>query len=324
MRAQSTVARLRAQQIDRWILQHTMDAQALAQSMKALPLNPLTPDQQTQQIVGVLLGEVLAGSTDRTGISVLSPEGKVLIGVGEDADPDEETLKAVTTLKTSAARFQIIDVHAVKGSKPLLRMAFVVPVDPGNGTGPPTMVVVVLTVDPARELFSQVATWPVDTPGSEVVLVRRDGDELVFLTGPTLLADKQVAPLSFRLPMSRIGLPEVQAILHGDATREGLDYRGIRVFSASHHVTGVPWFVVAKTDVDVLMAPIWDKTRALVLVVGAVILITIFMVLLLWRAQRESYISFRELQIEERAAQAKHFEELIRLARSEAAAGSKS
>jgi hypothetical protein len=196
-------------------------------------------------------------------------------------------------------------------------MAFVVPVDPGDGTGPPKMVVVVLTVDPTRELFRQVATWPTDSPGSEVVLVRRDGDDLVYLTAPSLLDNKQTAPLSHRLPMTRTGLPEAQAILHGDAVREGLDYRGVHVFSASHHVTGVPWFVVAKTDVSALMAPIWDKTLSLALAVLAIILVTVFMVLLLWRGQRASYLSFRDLQIEERAALAKHFEELVRFARTQ-------
>ena len=318
LRAQAAIARLRAQQVDRWLLQHTMDAQALAQAIKALPFNPLAAEGEGRQILGVLLGEVLAGTPDRTGVSVLAPDGKVLIGLGEDATPDAETMKAVMALKTSAARFQIIDVHQVGGPKPLLRMAFVVPVDPGDGTGPPKMVVVVLTVDPTRELFQQVATWPTDSPGSEVVLVRRDGDDLIYLTAPSLLDNKQSAPLSHRVPMTRTGLPEAQAILHGDAVREGLDYRGIRVFSASHHVTGVPWFVVAKTDVSALMAPIWDKTLSLALAVLAIILVTMFMVLLLWRGQRASYLSFRELQIEERAAATKHFDELIRLARGRA------
>lgn len=314
LRAQAAIARLRAQQVDRWLLQHTMDAQALAQAIKALPFNPLAVEGDGRQILGVLLGEVLAGTPDRTGVSVLAPDGKVLIGLGEDAAPDAETMKVVMALKTSAARFQIIDVHQVGGPKPLLRMAFVVPVDPGDGTGPPKMVVVVLTVDPTRELFQQVATWPTDSPGSEVVLVRRDGDDLIYLTAPSLLDNKQSAPLSHRVPMTRTGLPEAQAILHGDAVREGLDYRGIRVFSASHHVTGVPWFVVAKTDVSALMAPIWDKTLSLALAVLAIILVTVFMVLLLWRGQRASYLSFRELQIEERAAATKHFDELIRIA----------
>ena len=318
LRAQAAIARLRAQQVDRWLLQHTMDAQALAQAIKALPFNPLAAEGEGRQILGVLLGEVLAGTPDRTGVSVLAPDGKVLIGLGEDATPDAETMKAVTALKTSVARFQIIDVHQVGGPKPLLRMAFVVPVDPGDGTGPPKMVVVVLTVDPTRELFQQVATWPTDSPGSEVVLVRRDGDDLIYLTAPSLLDNKQSAPLSHRVPMTRTGLPEAQAILHGDAVREGLDYRGIHVFSASHHVTGLPWFVVAKTDVSSLMAPIWDKTLSLALAVLAIILVTVFMVLLLWRGQRASYLSFRELQIEERAAATKHFDELIRIARGQA------
>lgn len=317
LRAQATVARLRAQQIDRWLGGHTLDAQSLARSIRSMRLSLLAADNETMRIVDVLLGEILAGSSDRTGITVLAPDGKVLIGAGEDSAPDEETLKAVNLLKLTTVHFQIIDLHEVRGSKLLLRMSFVVPVDPPNGTGPLTMVVVVLTVDPTRDMFKQVVTWPVDSPGSEVLLVRREGDELVFLAGPSLLGGSQIPSLAYRLPMSRVDLPEVQAVLYGDATREGMDYRGVRVFAASHHVTDVPWLIVAKTDADVLMAPMQDKTRAFIAATGAIMVITIFMVLLLWSAQRASYLSFREMQAEERAAQAKHFADLIRLARAE-------
>ena len=105
LRAQAAIARLRAQQVDRWLLQHTMDAQSLAQTIKTLPVNALVFEGEGRQILGVLLGGVLAGTPDRTGVSVLSPDGKVLIGLGEDATPDAETLKAVMALKTSAMRF---------------------------------------------------------------------------------------------------------------------------------------------------------------------------------------------------------------------------
>lgn len=315
LRELSAVARLRAQQVDRWILQHTMDAQALAGAIRALPLDPAAAQGEARQILEVLLAEVLADTTDRTGVALFAPNGTVLLSLGEDVTLDAATLKAVTALKTSAARFQIIDVHEVAGPKPLSRMAFVVPVEPKDRTGPLTIVVLVLTVDPTRELFRQVSTWPTDRRGSEVVLVRRDGDDLVYLTAPSLVDNQPTWPSTYRLPMARAGLPEAQATLHGDGVREGLDYRGERVFSASHHVTGVPWFVVAKTDVSALMAPIWDKTLSLALVVVAIVLVTVFMVLLLWRGQRASYLSFRDLQIEERADMSKRFEDLIRLAR---------
>ena len=301
LRDLSTVARLKAQQVDGWIAQHTRDAQALARAIRSLPIGTLSLEGEARQIVDVLLGAVLAGTTDRTGVSLVRPDGKLLISLGEDGVPDENTIAAVTAVEASPPRFRIVDVHEVAGPRPLVRMSFIVPVDADAGSDAPTMLVLVLTVDPMREMFTQVVSWPAASPDSEVVLVRRSGDDVLYLTPPSKPGAERILPLSYRLPLARNGLTEAQAILQGDATREGVNAGGHPVFSASYHVTGVPWFVVATIEVDTFMAPIREKTIALMIAMLGIILVAVFMVLLLWRGQRGSYLSFRDQQFRERA-----------------------
>ena len=113
----------------------------------------------------------------------------------------------------------------------------------------------------------------------------------------------------------RSNLPGVQALRRGDGAREGVDYRGVPVYSASAHVTGVPWQVIAKTDIAAAMAPWRYKTAIVAAVIAATIASATFMVVVLWRGQRTSYRTFRAAQIEERKAIARHFEGLVRLAR---------
>ena len=309
----SAIVRAKAQQVDWWIMQHTRDAQALAGAIRSLPFDPLAIEGESRQIVDVLLGAVLAGTTDRTGVSLVRPDGKLLISLGEDGVPDADTMAALTSVPASPPGFRIVDVHEVAGPKPLLRMSFIVPLEPGSGSDLPTLLVLVLTVDPMRDIFTRVVTWPADGPSPEIVLVHRDRDDIVYLTPPNA-SDGGRVPALYRMPLARASLPEAQAILHGDAVREGVNSRGKSVLSASHHVTVVPWFVVATADRGTIMAPIQEKTFALGLTTVAIILIAVFMVLLLWQGQRASYLSFRELQAEERAAVVAQLEERVRLA----------
>lgn len=309
----SAIVREKAQQVDWWFMQHTRDAQALAQAIHSLPFNPLEIEGESRQIVDVLLGAMLAGTTDRTGVGLVRRDGRLLISLGEDGVPDADTVAAVTSAPASPAGFRIVDVHEVAGPRPLLRMSFIVPIDPVGGSDAPTLLVLVLTVDPIRDIFTKVVTWPADGPSPEIMLVRRDRDDIAYLT-PQNASDGGRMPALYRMPLARAAMPEAQAILGGDAVRAGENLRGTTVLSASHHVAVVPWFIVATADLSTLMAPIREKTFVLGLVTVAIILIAAFMVLLLWQGQRASYLSFCELQLEERAAMAAQLEERVRLA----------
>jgi PAS domain S-box-containing protein len=306
------IASLKAQQVDKWILNHSIDTQNLAQSLRALPLDRLSSDRETRQIVRVLFGESLASNADRSALALFDVGGSALIDVGGTAGAVAELRTYVRTLKASDRGLRIVDLHLQAGSPATLAMDFVLSIAPGVAGEPAT--VLVLTADPGRELFWQITAWPAVSPGSEVLVVRRNEENLQLLTPPTLL-DETPAPLTFTLPLSRGELPGVQALRQGDGAREGVDYRGKAVYSASHHVTGAPWQVIAKTDVAEALLPWREKGGMVAAVIGAAILAAAFMVITLWQGQRAGFLAFRAAQIEEHAAIAKHFEGLVRLAR---------
>lgn len=305
------IARLKAQQIDKWILDRAIDVETLARSLRGLPVERITQDRDVRQIVRVLFGESLAGNADRVGLSLIALDGSVLATVGEAIAGG--ALREVLPLSTNAKGLKIVDVHLRDGSPSALAMEFVLPLLSGNGDQTATAAIV-LTADPGRDLFRQIVKWPVDSPGSEVVIVRQEGGTLQLLSDPALLGRSPPA-LSFRLPLTRGDLPGVQSIQKGDGSREGIDYRGKRVFSASAHVAGVPWQVVAKTDVDEAMATWRRKTIIVAAVICATILSAALVVTILWRGQRSTYRAYRLSRDKERAAMARHFEAMVKLAR---------
>lgn len=310
---QEGFARLKAQQVDKWILDRSLDTQTLAQSLRTLPLDRLAGDRESRQYVRLLFGESLAGNADRSSLALFAADGTLVLDVGGAAESDASLRTHVRELQARGERgLSIVDVHPRPGSASALAMDFVLPIRSG-GDGP--VPVLVLTADPGRELFGQIATWPTAGRGSEMLLVRRDGDNLQLLTPSALPGRTPPPPLSVRLPLARAELPGVQAIRKGDGARGGSDERGTKVYSASHHVTGAPWQVVAKTDVAEVMRPWREKAIMVAAVIGAAILAAAFMVFVLWRGLRAAYQILRDAQIQERTALSKHFEELVRLAR---------
>jgi uncharacterized membrane protein YfbV (UPF0208 family) len=179
---QEGIARLKAQQVDKWILDHSLDTQTLAQSLRALPLDRLASDRDARQFVRVLFGESLAGNPDRIGLALFAADGTLLVDVGGVAGADTGLRAFVGALKAGDRGLKIVDVHLRPGSSSTLAMDFVLPIETDGDSRPAP--VLVLTADPGRELFGQIVTWPTTSPGSEVLVVRRDGDELQLLTPP--------------------------------------------------------------------------------------------------------------------------------------------
>lgn len=127
---------------------------------------------------------------------------------------------------------------------------------------------VLFRIDPYRFLFPLIQRWPTSSPSAETLLVRRDGDEVVFLN---VLRHNSNTPLSLRFPLSRKELPAVQAVMGTEGMVEGRDYRGMSVVGVVNRVPGTSWFMVSKIDKSEIYAPInhlarWVAALQLILV----------------------------------------------------------
>jgi PAS domain S-box-containing protein len=145
-----------------------------------------------------------------------------------------------------------------------------------------------LSIDPQDYLFP-LETWPVPSRSAEVLLVRREGQSVLFLNSPRHLPD---AALRLRVPLSRSAVAAVMAVQGRQGNVEATDYRGVPVFAALRPVPDTSWFLIAKMDSDEVGEPI--RRRSILLGVTAVSLILTAgaLVLFLWR--REQLMQYRE------------------------------
>jgi len=135
------------------------------------------------------------------------------------------------------------------------------------------LAVLVLEIDPYKELFPIVQSWPTANQSAETLLVRKEGNEILFLNDLRFLNN---AAMKYRRPLSQTNMPAVRAALGEEGVFEGIDYRGVSVQSATRTVPGSTWSMVAKIDTSEAVEPmsthIWYVTSACLMLISTLIL----------------------------------------------------
>lgn len=143
-----------------------------------------------------------------------------------------------------------------------------------------------MEVDPERFLYPLIQSWPVPSETAETLLVRREGDEVVFLN---VLRHEKNTALSLRFPLSDTSLPAAMAILGGRGVVYGRDYRNVRVVAVVGSIPGLPWYIVAKIDRQELYAPVYRRAALVGVIVLVALLASALSVMLWHRRQQEVY-----------------------------------
>jgi PAS domain S-box-containing protein len=163
---------------------------------------------------------------------------------------------------------------------------------------------VVLRIDPDNFLYPLIQSWPGLSESAETLLVRRDGEEVLFLNE---LRHQQQTALRLRIPLTKKEVPAVMAVTGVKGLVEGRDYRGIEVLSVLSGIPDTPWFMVTKINASEALAE-W-RARSLLIVglflgLGAAVITALG---LAWQRQAKSYykVAFRA-EAERRQADARY------------------
>jgi PAS domain S-box-containing protein len=123
------------------------------------------------------------------------------------------------------------------------------PVPAGDSPG-----AVVMHAGPEDFLYPVLRHWPSPSLTAESLLVRRDGDDALFLSD---LRHQAGAALVKRLPLSDSSSPATKAVL-GEVASGGrvvaVDYRNVPVLACVYAIPGTDWILIAKIDRAEVMA----------------------------------------------------------------------
>jgi two-component system sensor histidine kinase/response regulator len=146
-----------------------------------------------------------------------------------------------------------------------------------------------MRIDPGDYLYPLIQRWPTPSRTAESLLVRRDGNDALFLNRLRFNPD---SALKFRVPLSNKDNPAVMAVLGREGIVAGKDYRGKRVIAVLRSVPDSPWFLEARIDHAEVFAPLDERLRLTVLLIIVLLLGSGAGLTMLWRRQQVEF--FRE------------------------------
>jgi PAS domain S-box-containing protein len=177
-------------------------------------------------------------------ITLVDTNGQVRLSLSGNPDPlSEETTQAVAVALRDR-RPTLSDLHAGPDDRPphldVIAPLFV----ESNGTAQ-AIGAICLRCDARQFLYPLIKSWPVQSPSAETMLIRRDGDAVLYLNE---VRNQPDTALKLRLPLSRTDLPAARVVLGGKGVFYGRDYRGVSVVAVLKAIPDSPWFMVAKVD----------------------------------------------------------------------------
>jgi two-component system cell cycle sensor histidine kinase/response regulator CckA len=241
------------------------------------------------------------------GVTVADSHGDPLLSVGQ-VFGDKDHLREIAEEAIRADKIVFHDMRSVAPGEPA-HMGMNVPLRAHAGAAP--FGALLLSIDPSVRLFRLLERWPVPSESGETALVRREGDEVLFLNH---LRFRPNDALGLRVPVSRQDYPAVRAVLGANGIVAGKDYRGVPVSAAVRPVPGLPWFLIAKMDTNEIEAPIHRRTILMILSMAAILLVAGATIAELWRRQILRYSRARTQADLERQALAGHYDYLSRFA----------
>jgi len=142
--------------------------------------------------------------------------------------------------------------------------------------------ILALRIDPKIYLYPFISRWPTDSRTAETLLIRRDGNDALFLN--ELKFQKNTA-LRLRIPLGKENVPAVKAALGQEGIVEGMDYRGGAVIAAVRPVPDSPWFLVARMDTSEVFGPMRERLREIIIMAALLLLGTGAALGFIWRQQ---------------------------------------
>jgi PAS domain S-box-containing protein len=292
----ASIADLKAGEIVAWMKERWGDAE-LARSSAVVtglledPENPVRRESVRKVI------EIFRQVYDYDAVAIFDAKGTSRLVVPADGLSPYAVIGPEVQAALQARGVELLDLHRDRPTEPI-HLSILCPVGVSPQTNQTARGALLLVIDPRRFLYPLVEGWPAASKTAETMLVRREGNDVVYLNE---VRQQKDTALTLRLPINlKTELPAAMAVQGIEGTIEGQDYRGVAVMAATRRIPGTPWSMVAKVDQDEIYGPV-RKDAWMVATCLALILLAAGLGLgLLWRQQKLTF-ALRELAEHKRA-----------------------
>ena len=300
------VANLKSAQVSDWKRELLNDATlihenvTLVEHIDAMFIRDSSRREQSrlEQLLKTLIdnydfgGAVLVDAGGKPGMAV--PESESVIG---------ENLRANVTKAISNPVITISDFHTASVVK-YLHLDLLIPMKMPYEGDTVLAGVLVLRIDPEKELFPMLSTWPTPGKTAECILFRFEGDSVIYLNGSHLAGyDRPVT-----LPATEMELSAMRPQTDGEEPESYRDYTGTEVVASVKKVPGTDWYLIAKRDASEILARFMRELTMLWMIMGFVYLAMASLAYLIIKSTRARYLREKHQEELNRQAIMKHFD----------------
>lgn len=283
----TAIAQLKAQDIARWRAKLLDDAAVLSGSpflSKGIVQFMANPDVEVAEDL-LHHFRSLREHYRYADILLVNPRGQIRLGLNPDTINEKNAAYGeALTVALRERRMVLTDLYNDRNARPSLSV--IAPVFSGSGKDIAALGALVLIRDPRQFLYPLIQSWPTPSKTAETLLVRRDGNDVLYLND---IRHQAGAALKLRIPLTRTDLPAARAILGDKGVFAGRDYRGIKVLSVVLPIPDSPWFMVAKIDDQEAFAS-WRFLSILILLACMAILGLVGAIgLILWQQGKKTH-----------------------------------
>lgn len=283
----SAIAELKASQIEAWLDERLGDAIVLGASpgfIEDVSRVARDGDAAARRRVVERL-ETLKRVHAYDGFVVVDANGEQILALGSNDTSDEAPFRKAVRTALATTRVATTDLYRSESGR--VHLDWVAPLVKEIDGRRQAVGAVILDTPVERIVFPLIQSWPTPSPSAETLLVRRDGDSVLYLNE---LRHRQGTALLFSQALADRELPAARAVLAGTAqVIAGRDYRGVSVLAATRPVIGTPWHLVAKIDRDEVLSPLRKLVFWVSLVATSAVLVVALLIRLLWRQQLRTH-----------------------------------
>ncbi|MGV8120996.1 MAG: PAS domain S-box protein [Candidatus Xenobiia bacterium LiM19] len=302
----STIADLKVNQIVQWRKERMGDASLFYRNTIFASLTrSFLSDKRDRKVCAQLdtLLNTVKEAYQYENIFLFDRNGVMQKSYPESSGPCFTDLSRLFPEILKSQKITVVDLHRHGDGQPI-HLSLAVPVIDRDDSRP-ALGYVVLVINPENYLYPMLTQWPVPSNSSETLLVRREGDSVLFLNELRFMKN---SALTFRISLDRRNTPAVRAVLGEKGIVEGNDYRNVPVIACIREVPDSPWFIVARMDAREVYAPLRERLGMTIILVAALLIASVGVIALIWRHQRihfyqERYEASRILAENERELQ---------------------
>ncbi len=288
----TTIGKLKVKEISNW-RQRILDEAALltespffARGVELYLQNPQVENTQT------LLNRLRSITTHYhyPGVLLLNLQGEVVVSYGPFAGLSKKSGLEPLVAHAMQERLAVLSDLYLDDRGDGIYLAVATPLFKNGQSGEDLIGAVVLVCDPERFLFPLIRNWPVPSETAESLLVRADGNDVLYLNE---LRHKPGSAMKLRIAKSTFKTPAEAAVNGKTGIVRGKDYRGEKVISHVQPVPDSPWFFVSKIDEHEAFA-LW-RSQSLLLILAFSGIATLLLALGLAILQRNRKKHYRQL-----------------------------